>query len=90
MQGFYPFPVDEVVDGAVLHMDNPQPVTLSHLAGEWKGPRGDMVEASLQARYDGAALVYVRNNAVAYLQTPDPPGHANVTTYSTHLLDRIS
>ena len=59
-QEFRPFPVDEYVKGAVLYKDNPHSVTLSHVAGEWKGPGKDMAEARLQSAYDGAALVYAR------------------------------
>ncbi|KAH6619163.1 hypothetical protein B0J18DRAFT_467340 [Chaetomium sp. MPI-SDFR-AT-0129] len=84
MHGFDPFPVEEDVDGAVLYKDNPFSVTLPHLAGEWKGRGKDMDEAELQARYDGAALVYARNKALAYLGKSDPPGHAAVTTFTTN------
>ena len=83
MQEFRPFPIHKHINGAVLCKDNPRSVTLSHLAGEWKGPGKDMAEASLQARYDGAALVYTRNKALAYLGKSDPPGHAEITTFTT-------
>lgn len=58
MGEYWPFPVDEYINGAILYKDNPRSVTLPHLAGEWKGPGGDMREATLQSGYDGAALVY--------------------------------
>ncbi|KAK3380537.1 hypothetical protein B0T24DRAFT_521143 [Lasiosphaeria ovina] len=83
MQEFRPFPVDEHVDGAVLYKNNPRSLVLPHLAGEWKGPGKDMKEAELQARYDGAALVYARRKALTYLGRSDPPGHAEVTTFTT-------
>lgn len=83
MQEFRPFPVDEHVSGAVLYKDNPNSLTLPHLAGEWKGPDGHIAEATLQSAYDGAALVYARNQALAYLGKPDPPGHAEITTFTT-------
>ena len=41
-----------------------------------------MDEARLQSAYDGAALVYSRNNALAYIGESDPPGHAAVTTFT--------
>ncbi len=41
-------------------------MTLPHIAGEWKGPDGSMKEATLQSGYDGAALVYARNQALAH------------------------
>lgn len=84
MNGYLPLPVDEYVPGAALFKDNPDSVTLSHVAGEWKGPDGSMAEAMLQSSYDGAALVYARNQALAYLDTADPVGHANIITFTTN------
>ncbi|KND91729.1 hypothetical protein TOPH_03830 [Tolypocladium ophioglossoides CBS 100239] len=83
MQQYDPFPVDENIRGAVLYKDSPGSLTLPHLAGEWKGRGKDMEEARLQSAYDGAALVYARNQALSYLGKPDPPGHAEVTTFTT-------
>ncbi|KAI0871052.1 hypothetical protein GGS24DRAFT_77735 [Hypoxylon argillaceum] len=80
---YKPFPVDEHVSGAVLYNDNPYSITLPHLAGEWKGPDGNMEEAELQSRYDGAALVYSRNQALSLMGKSDPPGHAEVRTFTT-------
>ncbi|PNY25066.1 Uncharacterized protein TCAP_04995 [Tolypocladium capitatum] len=42
-----------------------------------------MTEARLQSAYDGAALVYARNQALSYLGKSDPPGHAEITTFTT-------
>lgn len=42
-----------------------------------------MKEAELQSGHDGAALVYAWNQALAYLGKHDPPGHAEVTTFTT-------
>ncbi|TPX14916.1 uncharacterized protein E0L32_005025 [Thyridium curvatum] len=83
MEEFQPFPVDDV-SGAVLYKDDRRSVTLPHIAGEWKGRGKDMEEAALQSSYDGAALVYARNQALAYQGKSDPPGHANVTTFTTN------
>jgi hypothetical protein len=41
-----------------------------------------MVEARTQSAYDGAALVYGRNQALAYMGAPDPPSHAAVSTFT--------
>lgn len=82
-KAFKPFPVGSHIDGAVLFKDSPSSVTLPHLAGEWKGPGQDMKKAELQSGYDGAALVYGRNKALAYVGTPDSPGYAEVTTFAT-------
>ncbi|KAK0612984.1 hypothetical protein B0T17DRAFT_542373 [Bombardia bombarda] len=83
MQEYRPFPVYKHIDGAVLYKDEPRSVTLTHLAGEWKGPDGNMKEAELQSAYNGAALVFARNQALSYLGKSDPPGHAEVTTFIT-------
>ncbi|KAJ8129862.1 hypothetical protein O1611_g3765 [Lasiodiplodia mahajangana] len=80
---FEPFLVEEHINGAVLYKDNRHSITLPHLAGEWKGPDGLIKEAALQSSYDGAALVYARNQALAYLGKSDPPGHAEITTFAT-------
>ncbi len=42
-----------------------------------------MREAELQSRYDGAALVHARNQALSYIGKSDPPGHAEITTFTT-------
>ncbi|KAJ2905784.1 hypothetical protein MKZ38_004461 [Zalerion maritima] len=84
MEEFRPFPVDEYVQGAVLYKDDRRSVTLPHLAGEWKGPDGSMAEATLQSSYDGAALAFARNQALAYQGEFDHPGHASITTFTTN------
>lgn len=83
MQEFRPFPVDDYISGAVPFKDDPNSLTLPHLAGEWRGRGDDMAEARLQSAYDGAALVYARNQALSYLGKPDSPGYAEVTTFTT-------
>ncbi|KAL2022930.1 hypothetical protein VTK56DRAFT_4145 [Thermocarpiscus australiensis] len=83
-QAFRPFPIAEQLGGAaVLVKDEKNSVTLPHLAGEWKGPGKDMMEARTQSAYDGAALVYGRNRALEYLGDADPAGHAVVSTFTT-------
>jgi len=42
-----------------------------------------MREAELQSAYDAAAMVRVRNNALAYMGKLDPPEHAAITTFTT-------
>lgn len=78
---FHPFPIRNV-RGCVLYK-NKLSVALPHLAGEWKGPSKNMEHAELQSAYDGAALVYARNRALAWMGTADPPGHAAVLTFTT-------
>ncbi|KAJ2896994.1 hypothetical protein MKZ38_005057 [Zalerion maritima] len=83
MKGYLPFPVDTHVPGATLYKDDPRSITLPHVAGEWKGPTGDIREARMQSAYDGAALVHGRTQALAYMGKEDPPGHAAITTFTT-------
>ncbi len=79
---FRPFPIG-TIKGAIFYKDDPISVTLPHIAGEWKARGKNMVTTELQAAYDGAALVYARNQALAYLEKPDPPGHAAVRTFTS-------
>ncbi|KAK7414494.1 hypothetical protein QQX98_006681 [Neonectria punicea] len=83
VKDYRPFPVDEFIHGAVLHKNDISSITLPHFAGEWKGRGKNMEEARLQSSYDGAALVYARNQALSYLGKSDPPGHAEITTFAT-------
>ncbi|KAK4241079.1 hypothetical protein C8A03DRAFT_41478 [Achaetomium macrosporum] len=79
---FRPFPIKAELGGAAVLIDDPDSMTLPHLAGEWKGRGKDMEEARTQSAYSGAALMYGRNEALAYLDTPDPPGYAAVSTFT--------
>lgn len=83
MREFFPCPVHLQVPGAVLYKDGAKSITLPHIAGEWKGSGKDMDRAAIQSAYDGAALVYARNQALAYLGTPDAPGHAEIATFTS-------
>jgi hypothetical protein len=79
---FRPFSVKAELGGAAVLIDDADSMTLPHLAGEWKGRGKDMEEARTQSAYDGAALVYGRNQALAYLGAPDLPGYAAVSTFT--------
>ncbi|KAG8158518.1 hypothetical protein KVR01_011640 [Diaporthe batatas] len=83
MPAYRPFPIDEHIKGAVIYQDNPRSLVLPHIAGEWKGPGKNMQAARQQSVYDGAALVYARNQGLAYMGASDPPGHAEVATFTT-------
>lgn len=80
---FRPFPVANHLDAAVLYKDDRHSVTLPHIAGECRGPDANIAKATLRSAYDGAALVYARNQALLLIGKPDPPGHASVTTVTT-------
>ncbi|KAF4467339.1 heterokaryon incompatibility [Fusarium albosuccineum] len=72
------------IQGAVLFKDDLTSTTLPHFAGEWKSRTGDMVEAAFRSGYDGAAMVYGRNQAWEHLGEPDPLGHSAVTTFTSN------
>ncbi|OBT61023.1 hypothetical protein VE03_09618 [Pseudogymnoascus sp. 23342-1-I1] len=80
---FKPFPIRQV-SGAVLYKDNPLSIALPHISGEYKGPEASMEKARLQCAYNGAALVYARNKALALIGKPDPLGHAKITTFASN------
>ena len=81
---FMPFPIDDQLGGvAVFIKDEDDSITLPHLAAEFKGPGKDMLQARIQSAYDGAALVYARNQALKYIGKPDPRGHATITTFTS-------
>ncbi|KAK5656278.1 hypothetical protein OQA88_5041 [Cercophora sp. LCS_1] len=84
MSQYDPFPVDEHVPGAALYRDDPRSVTLPQIAGEWRGPAGNMREARMQSAYDGAAMVRARIQALAYTGKSDPPGYAEITMFTTN------
>ncbi|KAI1122797.1 hypothetical protein F5Y10DRAFT_270728 [Nemania abortiva] len=81
---YFPFFVDEYVKGAVLHKDVADSITLPHLAGEWKAGDKGLKTAEVQSAYDGAALVYARDQALTFTGEPQQPGHAEVTTFTTN------
>jgi hypothetical protein len=83
MPEFDPFPVRQQLGGAAVLTSGSNATTLPHLAGEWKGPGKDMIEAQTQAAYDGACMVYGREQARSFLESPDPDGHAFVSTFTT-------
>lgn len=86
MPEFDPFLVRQQLGGATVPTSGTNAITLPHLAGEWKGPGKDMILVQAQAAYDGACMVYGRNKALSFLDSPDPTGHAFVSTFTTTVL----
>lgn len=81
---FMPFPIDDQLGGfAVFIKDEKDSITLPHLAAEFVGPGKDMLQARIQSAYDGAALVYARNQALKYIGKPDPRGYSAITTFTS-------
>ncbi|KAI8963967.1 hypothetical protein F5Y11DRAFT_317988 [Daldinia sp. FL1419] len=79
---FEPSDLNKKFDGAVVVKNDDDSIALPHLAGEWQGPKQDAGKAEVKSAYDGAALVYGRNQALAYIDSPDSPGHAAVTSFA--------
>ena len=51
------------------------------MAGEFKRPGGNLIEAGSQAAYDGASLVYGRTKARESMGRTDSPGAAYVGSF---------
>jgi hypothetical protein len=83
LEGFHPFPVEEHLTSAILYNDDIHSIVLPHLAGEWMGADGDMANAAARSGHNGASLVHARNEALSYLGRFDPPGHAEIMTFTT-------
>lgn len=71
-QDTFPPDIDRLGGAAMLVKNNPRFVALPHFVGEFKDFGGDMRKAQVQAAYDGAAMVYARNEALKLVQQPDP------------------
>lgn len=83
MPAFAPFPIREKLGGAAVPNPGWGAITLPHIAGEWKGPGGLIEVARNQAAYDGACMVYGRNKALLFADSPDLVGYAQVFTFIT-------
>jgi hypothetical protein len=80
---YRPYKIRKRLGGAAVPSSGDGALALPHMAAEWKAAGKDMVEACLQAAYDGACLVYGRNIALASIGKPDPPKHAGILTFIT-------
>lgn len=81
LQAFEPYPVKDQLDGSAVPTSSLFPITLAHIAGEFKRPGGDLIQAQGQAAYDGASLVYGRITAHESMGRADPPGSAHVGSF---------
>ena len=79
---FKPFLPSEQLTAAIPYSSR-NAITLPHCAGEWKGPGKDLNLARVQAAYDGASMVYARNEATSFLGSPDPNASAHVVTFTS-------
>lgn len=76
----FPPSVEKIGGSATLVKPASNFIALPHFALEAKAAGKNMHLARVQAQYDGAAMVYGRNQALAYLQQPDPPQTPAVAT----------
>ena len=42
-----------------------------------------MIKAQTQAAYDSACIVYSRNKACSFLESPDPDNYIHISTFTT-------
>lgn len=88
LQNFEPYPVVQQFGGAAVPTPSRYPIALAHMAGEFKRPGGNLIEAQSQAAYDAASLVYGRNVARESMGRADPPSAAHVGSFisdGTHI-----
>ena len=88
LQNFEPYPVVQELGGAAVPTPSRYPIALAHMAGEFKRPGGNLIEAQSQAAYDAASLVYGRNVARESMNRADPPSAAHVGSFisdGTHI-----
>lgn len=70
----------KAIKSATLVKDNPRYVALPHMAIEYKAQDKSGHQAMVQAGYDGAAMVYSRNEALKYMGQEDAPREPSVLT----------
>lgn len=73
-------PTIEHIKASRLVRDQPRYIALPHVAVEYKARGKSLHEAKVQAGYDGATMVYGRNEALKYIGKADPPRQPAVLT----------
>lgn len=76
-------PTIEQIKSSKIVRDEPKYVALPHMAVEYKAREKSLHEAKVQAGYDGAAMVYGRNEALGLIGKADPPRRPAVLTATT-------
>ena len=89
-RAFDPFPVEEQLENAAFIAGDRRHVTLPHFTGDLKSPRQGTVSGRMLNAYAAATLVHGRNEALKFLDDPDPHGHAVVTSFSSLNAGNIS
>lgn len=76
LEGFsrskFPPSINEI-QGTTLVKDDANYITLPHMTVEYKAKNKSAHEAKVQSMYNGAAMVYGRNEALAHIKKNDPP-----------------
>ena len=88
LEAFEPYPVEDQLGGSAVPTPSLYPIALAHMAGEFKRPGGDLIQARGQAAYNAACLVYGRNTARESMGRADSPSTAHVGSFisdGTHL-----
>lgn len=70
----------EHIKASRLVSDDPRYVALPHMAVEYRAPEKSLHEAETKAGYNGAAMVYCRNEALKLIGKSDPPRQPVVLT----------
>ncbi|POS71694.1 hypothetical protein DHEL01_v209914 [Diaporthe helianthi] len=76
-------PTIELIKSSKMVRDEPKYVALPHMAVEYKAREKSLHEAKVQAGYNGAAMVYGRNEALELIGKADPPRRPAVLTATT-------
>lgn len=82
-QRSFPKSIEQIGGAATLVNDSPAFVGLPHVATEFKAHGKSMLEAEVQAGYDGAHMVYGRNKALELIGEKDPRRHASPITVAS-------
>ena len=90
-QSEHPESILRRIPGAVptdIPADTPNGIVFPHLFGEYKAPGKNYLQAEARARYDAAIGVALRKKALDIVDAPDPPGTAQIGSYTNdgHIL----
>lgn len=68
----FPPSIDEI-KGTTLVKDDPDYITPPHMIVEYKAKNKSAYESKVQSTYNGAAMIFSRNEAFTYINKPEPP-----------------
>lgn len=82
-QTTFPPNINQLGGSATLVNNEESFIALPHFAAELKDFGKSLRQCEVQAGYDGAAMVYARNKALASIGQADPPGRASPITVAS-------